>query len=948
MTIRIILPRLEIRRLDALANKMPTILRSGDPNRLGNAKITFDDTKIIVFKDSASVVSYPTLLPSGSVFATDITSSLWAQASIVKGIADNQTWISPSNITAVKPFVEEALHEQDIKTSNFYKTGSDPKLLGTNDFSTNLGNKTQIRISLPINTTTYMLAETASLYYYNNSHGIFELVGENDLEVPHTSVGYAFDTKLFGPFGNYTISGSHANLGEGKIPFGGFLNAASDSSALIGAMQYIQTGSALLHNSYAANVSQSIDIGTYITHPFLLEKAIIDIPITAGAGWLTDTTKVSFGNALVSSTSKFIDATWDYGGPAITVSLLRQTDNTHRELIMSGTITPENDGEIVRTALEDTIFLDGEDYPSHYQDGFPAYGTPGATVPGSTTITSSVRLQMIPAISNGYVSIHHNNGTYVDQTNLVNINPIGRGGAGVPSGRSIFGREFVFPLISKARTTNIANGGGENRGLVNHVNNETHAYSPYLLMPGDKIILALSKHRPVKYAPTHSTVTSASLNSTLVGSHDVGIYAGKVNITLYGSHIRAGKEYNNTLNQLLSTDSAYETIGEDPALDQFDNSNTYEYTGSYIDFIMSGSIKSSSGRVILASKTVGSQQVLSTSRFASERTIMKWELGGFERFTQAISENERYYDSLAPKITDIRSINGAATMKHVPPTGEVFALLVFDWKGIGTGAPFNTYEFDTVTDNIWTKSFPFEPRYSALVRNTAPASSFLCTKYWVIGSAPAAMDPQVIKDAWVTHHVNSSSHGAYHYDIGLNYNYDISKYVGSEKEITKWIYGFGRRSTCHYDTGQFIGTPTAANVRGKYEVSAYVTLQYQYDIRGWKYGLLNGLPQHSKVVFRRDRFGQLRDMLEQRLDGKMYDVLGIKMDGNSGGTIGELHSPIQVKFIGPDNRVVRPEYTYSSNLSFESTSSLPFCDGLVFNREEPIDTGQIGTTTVVA
>jgi hypothetical protein len=126
-------------------------------------------------------------------------------------------------------------------------------------------------------------------------------------------------------------------------------------------------------------------------------------------------------------------------------------------------------------------------------------------------------------------------------------------------------------------------------------------------------------------------------------------------------------------------------------------------------------------------------------------------------------------------------------------------------------------------------------------------------------------------------------------------------------------------------------------------------------IDGWKYGILNGFRQTSKMIFRRDSYGQFRDMLEQRLDGKFYyeeieekcgtydpiltpnTTLSTYYDESPfsrkkipGGTIGT--SPVIVKFIGSDGSLTTPEKTDSSNLSLEATSSLPYFDGQVRNR----------------
>lgn len=128
-------------------------------------------------------------------------------------------------------------------------------------------------------------------------------------------------------------------------------------------------------------------------------------------------------------------------------------------------------------------------------------------------------------------------------------------------------------------------------------------------------------------------------------------------------------------------------------------------------------------------------------------------------------------------------------------------------------------------------------------------------------------------------------------------------------------------------------------------------------IRGWKYGLINGYPQHSKVIFRRGRYGQYRDMLEQRqytkfinsnvspadfdavttngLD-KNVDTTLIAQGSNADVSLGEPAAlvkfvrkitKISQRGIGTiDTQIINPDQTTSQNLSFEVTSSLPYFD----------------------
>lgn len=129
-------------------------------------------------------------------------------------------------------------------------------------------------------------------------------------------------------------------------------------------------------------------------------------------------------------------------------------------------------------------------------------------------------------------------------------------------------------------------------------------------------------------------------------------------------------------------------------------------------------------------------------------------------------------------------------------------------------------------------------------------------------------------------------------------------------------------------------------------------------IRGWKYGLYSGFPAHSRAIFRRNRFGQFRDMLEQRPMTVFYNTdststfnvskgSNSKIKESSNKTFSIQDGPVSVKFVKQiieiDNNnlgkiitnEIDPKLTTSQNLSKHAVSSIPYFDEE--NKERALD-----------
>ena len=115
------------------------------------------------------------------------------------------------------------------------------------------------------------------------------------------------------------------------------------------------------------------------------------------------------------------------------------------------------------------------------------------------------------------------------------------------------------------------------------------------------------------------------------------------------------------------------------------------------------------------------------------------------------------------------------------------------------------------------------------------------------------------------------------------------------------------------------------------------------NLRGWKYGLINGFAYNSSAVFRRETFGQFRDMLEQRQNAPFFR--GQDSDDNK--TSNVSRPAVSIMFVDPDTGdTTSPANTHSQNLSKFSTSSMPYFDGQVKDRDDNPDVNEDFTITM--
>jgi hypothetical protein len=646
---RRVLPRKTLREIDS-KNSLPTVARTGD-KRLGSKNIIFNDNSSILYgikKDPSTgtiigesqVVNYPTTLPrfygNSAIESTGrqdlFSGDFLVTGSVVKSLV--QDFIESKDDSKLSAFEDHNRPENDpgSKEDNFFSTGTSPIDVGFG-FSQPLRSKTQIKLSMRVDHKTTMFGASSSIYYYNSN--------TNRWQYPTSSFSNGFDIanhyadvyrnrlvevdRGFNAFGFNVCSGSNSDI---RRSFGygtdDIFNQGWTRDNETIALSKTYNKSVQNNPKYEAIKDESFSIP--ISQPFLLEKAVIEIPFEIGPGWFNDKTQcfLPVGDLYDASYSPAALSTpFDIGGPGITLGLFNQINiggKSRRDLIMSGTITHSFDDvtRIVYSRSPDLTSLGGDVWQIIPQ-GFNAYGTPTTVISGTLGsggyyFTGSIRLKCESSISNGVLvrdTIYINQTSRLDNTtgsleilfnnkewslvgkgsienfnqdpggngfrsrNIVGVNNIGRGGTGFePSGRSIFGKEYVTSQdFSKNSYPNVFykyKDGNTLQELVDIatsaspipefyatsvINRQTTLSSPYLIFPNDRLILSISKSRPYFFSTeVQHPYTTGSIQ------HDIKLSTGSINITLYGSLISNGSEFHDPLNQELSSNAIHEVV----------------------------------------------------------------------------------------------------------------------------------------------------------------------------------------------------------------------------------------------------------------------------------------------------------------------------------------------------------------------------------------------------
>lgn len=1043
---RKILPRKEIVIKDS-KKTYPTIARTGDINRLGTKIKMYDDRRAISY--GAGIVDYPTgLMRSYADTEAGVSDriNLFADFDVTGNTikANVEQFIGNEQTTYIDPFTDHNRFEQFPNSiDKYYLTGSELEFVGEG-FNSPLKSKTQIKIELPLHHSLQMFDVSSSIYYYNNKSKGFYIPQVsnaksdlcNALNAVSLTEGGNFwpeDARGFGPIGNTLSSGSNTAAVTEYWSSDSAFGVASSTSWNKNLAQNLskEYKKSIQNNSQYYSNEKDECFSIPINQPFLLEKAIFEIPMKMGSGWFNDRTTSC---TPIGSSSNLSGDTltanygiqfrvFDFAGPAITVGLFNQINTgnrVHRDLILTGTIIPSGDNKS-SVVIRQTTITPGSLYSYDpcplwifEPEGYLNFATPSSIVTpdGNNQFTGSVTVPTTAEVSNGIVICYETTATQFrdpisttvakQRSNLIStllrqekinlyekslsgdtqiqsINPIGRSSKGFePSGRSYFGKEFnTFQNIKEGRVNNPLFVSSSYESFPTSFktvleDSEFQGYakfavpvnisnpSPYLILPGDKLTLSISKMRPAIHTNGVDAATGSPVDywrNSL--RHDVWVNTGSIKVTLYGSLVKNHKEFHDTLNQEIASEAIHETLCAEPVLDQFEVEYKDSYFGSYTDDYITGSLAKKLSIVptdgVNSIISIGSRGKVFSKLQAREKSTpdtstyelnqnpfkgfrdQPWhEKTGEQRFVSLTSESERFYDSMMPDFQrclqkDSNPLAIAKNFDTIFPAGTIdsskkYSILFFDFADNFLAAS------SSITNNTWSWSYPFEPRYSNIKRELQVRKKYFANltcdannNFEITGSNPQRID-ELLFARW--------DNATVALDFMCDYNLNTNKYVGmNNDDISRVIYGFGdKNSVIQTAYGQW-GNNQQSSYRSQTRyVPGIFPFSYSISpiIRGWKYGVYSGLPTYSKTIFRRGRYGQFRDMLEQRLDAKFFQTESTEESPN----VGILESPVFVKFVDSTGNITQAEKTWSQNLSNEVTSSIPYIDGEFTNRSE--------------
>jgi hypothetical protein len=425
--------------------------------------------------------------------------------------------------------------------------------------------------------------------------------------------------------------------------------------------------------------------------------------------------------------------------------------------------------------------------------------------------------------------------------------------------------------------------------------------SPYILFPEDEIILGYQYHTPFRFKEIAPASNHNSKNKIT--------FTGPGKIVLFGSQIKENKEFHDTLNQPLTSETIHESLHYDnPVVDQFETSTRYELSGTYLDSYRDSDLKLATN----SNLTIESLAISGNSL-----------AGSLQRFVKMSDTKNIFYDTAVPDPLLLWSQQTGNSV-YVTSTGNKAPSFGISGSAFSTELAAN--DILANSNSKWFRSFVYNNNLSRVTFDSQKSILKNTFLYFVDGVFSS------------TAFSNNADQYVANFQ-GFNFNapsdtVSLPLILGDEEANKKtqnalmWLYGFGTGIS-----GSIKGSNPAGN-------ALYAVTERP---RGYKYGIMSVAPIGRTAVYRAGKFGQHADKLEQGLD-----ALYISSDN----TISE--GPINIIFVARENDTtfkilnndtVLANTIQSSNISTTATSSLPYFDDLVARNRGISSTGTTATVT---
>jgi len=403
-------------------------------------------------------------------------------------------------------------------------------------------------------------------------------------------------------------------------------------------------------------------------------------------------------------------------------------------------------------------------------------------------------------------------------------------------------------------------------------NIEDYPYTetPVILYPEDELIIGIdSGVYPVltSLSPTAGGVDRSVLSVT--GS-SLTLRSAPAKIILFGTQVQQDHEIPVMLNQHLGSAAVSEDIHYNNVVtDQFDMLPRISLSSSYVDNIFNRSNGFGYDGVVGTYTHFTNRSPYDTLGVGYEEYEKSYWNGSLQRNVRFFSDDVVYYDTMTPEPANLAlgilsaSINATGT--YIPAGGGSIDF------------PPNTIKI------IYDSSAPEALGFS--FNNNRPSSS---------------TDNRILSRSF-TYETCTQTTKRYR-DLSIVYEYPVTIFK-NQRLVTN-------------DNARFV-----LYYNGFYPLNTNTILAKNYTgAASLRYGYMNPRLIGPSWVFRRDHYGQVRDMLEQSRDAKVHYIDNLGLPHVS-------RSPVLAVFVSASTDiVVDGTATQCSNLSIECTSSVPFTD----------------------